>query len=119
MSDRDKLDASHNLQFQIRSNNSNQIILLQLIWPNFIQHHFPHCSVAVSRVWTARNVPDIQDCVKLLNTGAGSLILSLDTLRPGTEAAAAGDTTLADLGVSRLTVEQAVAVMQTRVDLRV
>ena len=86
---------------------------------NFIQHHFPHCSVAVSRVWTARNVPDIQDCVKLLNTGAGSLILSLDTLRPGTEAAAAGDTTLADLGVSRLTVEQAVAVMQTRVDLRV
>ena len=76
------------------------------------------CS-AVSRVWTARNVPHIQDCIKLLNTGAGSLILSLDTLRPGTEAAAAGDTTLADLGVSRLTVEQAVAVMQTRVDLRV
>ena len=70
-------------------------------------------------VWTARNVPDIQDCIKLLNTGAGSLILSLDTLRPGTEAAAVGDTTLADLGVSRLTVEQAVAVMQTRVDLRV
>ena len=115
MSDRDKLDASHYLQFQVRSNNSNQIT----ICPNFIQHHFPHCSVAVSRVWTARNVPDIQDCVKLLNTGAGSLILSLDTLRPGTEAAAAGDTTLADLGVSRLTVEQAVAVMQTRVDLRV
>lgn len=111
MSDRDKLDASHYLQFQIRSNNSNQIT----ICPNFIQQ----CSVAVSRVWTARNVPDIQDCVKLLNTGAGSLILSLDTLRPGTEAAAAGDTTLADLGVSRLTVEQAVAVMQTRVDLRV
>ena len=113
MSDREKLDASHNLQFQIRSNNSNQIT----ICPNFIQQ----CSVAVSRVWTVRNVPDIQDCVKLLNTGAGSLILSLDTLRPGTgtEAAAAGDTTLADLGVSRLTVEQAVAVMQTRVDLRV
>ena len=111
MSDRDKLDASHYLQFQVRSNNSNQIT----ICPNFIQQ----CSVAVSRVWTARNVPDIQDCVKLLNTGAGSLILSLDTLRPGTEAAAAGDTTLADLGVSRLTVEQAVAVMQTRVDLRV
>ena len=111
MSDREKLDASHNLQFQIRSNNSNQIT----ICPNFIQQ----CSVAVSRVWTARNVPDVQDCVKLLNTGAGSLILSLDTLRPGTEAAAAGDTTLADLGVSRLTVEQAVAVMQTRVDLRV
>ena len=59
--------------------------------------------------------------MKLLNIGAGSLILSLDTLRPGAEAeaAAAGDTTLADLGVSRLTVEQAVAVMQTRVDLRV
>ena len=111
MSDRDKLDASHNLQFQIRSNNSKQIT----ICPNFIQQ----CSVAVSRVWTVRNVPDIQDCIKLLNTGAGSLILSLDTLRPGTEAAAAGDTTLADLGVSRLTVEQAVAVMQTRVDLRV
>ena len=117
MIDRDKLDASHYLQFQVRSNNSNQIA----ICPNFIQHHFPHCSVAVSRVWTVRNVPDIQDCVKLLNTGAGSLILSLDTLRPGTEteAAAVGDTTLADLGVSRLTVEQAVAVMQTRVDLRV
>ena len=117
MSDRDKLDASYYLQFQIGSNNSNQIT----ICPNFIQQHFPHCSVAVSRDMAARNVPDIQDCVKLLNTGAGSLILSLETLRPGTEveAAAAGDTTLADLGVSRLTVEQAVAVMQTRVDLRV
>lgn len=117
MSDRDKLDASYYLQFQIRSNNSNQIT----ICPNFIQQHFPHCSVAVSRDMAARNVPDIQDCVKLLNIGAGSLILSLDTLRPGAEAeaAAAGDTTLADLGVSRLTVEQAVAVMQTRVDLRV
>ena len=55
--------------------------------------------------------------MKLLNSSAGSLILSLDTLqRPDTQG---GDSTLRELGVRRLTVEQAVAVINTRVDLTV
>ena len=55
--------------------------------------------------------------MKLLNTSAGSLILSLETLQsPDTRG---GDSTLRELGVRRLTVEQAVAVIQTRVDLAV
>jgi len=58
--------------------------------------------------------PVLMDCVRLLNTSAGSLILSLETLQTKD-----GDKTLRDLGISRLTVEQAVAVIQTRVDLSV
>jgi len=60
--------------------------------------------------------PVLMDCVKLLNVTAGTLILSLETLQnSGTPAAA--HNTLKDLGLSRLTVEQAVAVIETRVDL--
>ena len=58
----------------------------------------------------------LQDCVKLLNVTAGTLILSLETLQDTASPAAAGST-LKDLGLTRLTVEQAVAVIQTRVDL--
>ena len=53
--------------------------------------------------------------MKLLNTSAGSLILSLDTLE--TRDVRDTDSTLRELGVRRLTVEQAVAVIRTRVDL--
>ena len=53
----------------------------------------------------------------MLNTSAGSLILSLETLQgPDLKS---GDSTLRELGVRRLTVEQAVAVILTRVDLTV
>ena len=48
--------------------------------------------------------------MKLLNTNTGSLLLSLESLAPAT---------LRDLGVTRLTVEQAAAVIQTRVELSV
>jgi len=60
--------------------------------------------------------PVLMDCVKLLNVTAGTLILSLETLQDTASPAAAGST-LKDLGLTRLTVEQAVAVIQTRVDL--
>merc|ERR1719300_1385694 len=56
--------------------------------------------------------PILMDCVRLLNTASGSLILSLETLKTRN-----GEKTLAELNVSRLTVDQAVAVIQTRVDL--
>ena len=52
----------------------------------------------------------MQDSVRLLNTSAGSLLLSLECL---------DQPTLRDLGVSRLTVEQAQAVIRTRVELSV
>ena len=64
--------------------------------------------------WPINIFYHFQDCVRLLNTSAGSLILSLETLQTKD-----GDKTLRDLGISRLTVEQAVAVIQTRVDLSV
>ena len=52
----------------------------------------------------------MQDSVKLLNTNTGSLLLSLESLDLAT---------LRDLGVTRLTVEQARAVITTRVELSV
>ena len=59
----------------------------------------------------------ITHCLKLLNTSTGSLILSLDTLQgPDTRGA---DSILRELGVTRLSVEQAVAVINTRVELSV
>jgi hypothetical protein len=58
----------------------------------------------------------LQDCVKLLNVSAGTLILSMETLQD-TDSPTAAANTLKDLGLNRLTVEQAVAVIQTRVDL--
>ena len=58
----------------------------------------------------------LQDCVKLLTVTAGTLILSLETLQDTASPTAAANT-LKDLGLTRLTVEQAVAVIQTRVDL--
>ena len=58
-----------------------------------------------------------QDCLKLLNTSTGSLILSLETLQsPDTRS---GDSILKELGITRLSVEQAVAVINTRVELTV
>ena len=54
--------------------------------------------------------------MKLLTVSAGTLILSLETLQDSGTPAAALDT-LKDLGLNRLTVEQAVAVIETRVDL--
>ena len=56
-----------------------------------------------------------QDCVKLLNVGAGTLILSLETLKDPSSESAAG--TLKDLGLNRLSAQQAIAVIETRVDL--
>ena len=49
----------------------------------------------------------------MLNTAAGSLILSMETLSTKD-----GEKTLKELGVSRLTVEQASAVINTRIDLQ-
>jgi len=60
--------------------------------------------------------PVLMDCVKLLNVSAGTLILSLETLQD-TDSPTAAANTLKDLGLNRLTVEQAVAVIQTRVDM--
>ena len=51
-----------------------------------------------------------QDCLRLLNTSTGSLLLSLESLTVET---------LRELGVTRLTVEQARAVMSCRVELSV
>ena len=51
-----------------------------------------------------------QDSLRLLNTSTGSLLLSLESLTVET---------LRELGVTRLTVEQARAVMSCRVELSV
>ena len=58
----------------------------------------------------------LQDCVKLINVSAGTLILSMETLQHSDTTSAATNT-LKELGLNRLTVEQAVAVIETRVDL--
>jgi len=60
--------------------------------------------------------PVLMDCVKLITVSAGTLILSLETLQDSSTPAAALNT-LRDLGLNRLTGEQAVAVIETRVDL--
>eukprot|EP00092_Neocalanus_flemingeri_P024006 GFUD01026040.1.p1 GENE.GFUD01026040.1~~GFUD01026040.1.p1 ORF type:complete len:752 (+),score=245.95 GFUD01026040.1:32-2287(+) len=60
--------------------------------------------------------PVLVDCVKLLNVSAGTLILSMETLED-TASPTAASSTLKELGLTRLTVVQAVAVIQTRVDL--
>jgi len=60
--------------------------------------------------------PVLMDCVKLINVSAGTLILSTETLQDS-DSPTAALSTLKDLGLNRLTVEQAVAVIETRVDL--
>ena len=57
---------------------------------------------------------NFQECTSLLVHPIGTLFLTLDSLkeRPGQAAA-----TLEDLGVTRLTKEQAEQVIRTRVDL--
>jgi len=59
--------------------------------------------------------PVLMDCVKLINVSAGTLILSMETLQHSDTTTATN--TLKELGLNRLTVEQAVAVIETRVDL--
>jgi hypothetical protein len=56
------------------------------------------------------------DAVRLLAAQAGTLLLALDSLAAAPAAAAA---TLAELGISRLSAEQAVQVIRTRVDLEI
>lgn len=60
--------------------------------------------------------PVLMDSVKLLNCGAGTLILTLETLQNRSSVASA-ISTLKDLGITRLSIEQAMAVIGTRVDL--
>ena len=59
---------------------------------------------------------NLQDCVKLLVLAPGTLLLALESL--GEQATLqATQATLQDLGVARLTGEQALQVIHTRVDL--
>ena len=79
-----------------------------------LQHTFLRSQLTIFIVLTSStrtySAVLFQDCVRLLNTSAGSLLLSMESLEPET---------LRELGVTRLTVEQARAVMSCRVELSV